>query len=190
MPTLGNLSTNEFYRGGAVPDLSLRDLIDPRGRADRRGLAVLAAILIGGQAGIYGALLASGADLNSGPAVCCHLAFGWLGLVAISKRMHDLGVTAWRLVAGAAAVVVWSFAVSLAIIFGFGEDAVTPGGPGLIAIMAAALVPLAAVTLWLHCARGEPHTNRFGPVPGPLGFSLPLATRGEHHTRSGLANPA
>ncbi len=164
-------------RGGVVPNLSLQDVIDPRGRADRRGLAVLAAILIGGQVGIYGALIASGADLNSGPAALVHLSFGWLGLVAISKRMHDLGVTAWRLVVGAIGMIIWSVAGSLAILFWFGEEAVTPGGPGMIAMMAAAIIPLAAVTLWLHFARGDVGENRFGPVPGPFGFSMPKAAR-------------
>lgn len=164
-------------RGGVVPNLSLQDIIDPRGRADRRGLAVLAAILIGGQVGIYGALIASGADLNSGPAALVHLSFGWLGLVAISKRMHDLGVTAWRLVVGGIGMIIWSVAGSLAILFWFGEEAVTPGGPGMIAMMAAAIIPLAAVTLWLHFARGDVGENRFGPVPGPFGFSMPKAAR-------------
>ena len=171
-----------------MPNLSLKDVIDPRGRADRRGLAVLAAILIGGQAGIYGALIASGADLNSGPAALVHLIFGWLGLVAISKRMHDQGVTAWRLVAGAIGLIVWSCACSLAILFWFGEEAVTPGGPGMIAMIVAAVTPLAAVTLWLHFARGDLGENQFGPVPGPFGFSMPKAAR--RPPNAPIASPA
>lgn len=173
-----------------MPNVSLQDIIDPRGRADRRGLAILAAILIGFQGGIYGALIAAGADLNSGPALVFHIAFGWLGLVAISKRMHDLGVTAWRLVAGAIGMIVWSVAGSLAILFWFGEEAVTPGGPGMIAIVAAAIIPLAAVTLWLHFARGDLGANRFGPVPGPLGFSMPKAARRAPNARVPVADLA
>ena len=151
--------------------LSTLDFFDPRGRIDRQGLIIFAAVLIGAQAGVYGAFWLFDASTASGLACASHGLFLWLGLAAVSKRLHDLNLSAWRLAAAAAGCLVWCFVFSLAIVFVLGEEAFTTSDTGMIVATIGALTPLAALTVWLHWARGEAKDNRFGPAPGPLGFS-------------------
>ncbi len=151
--------------------LSTLDFFDPRGRVDRQGLIIFAAVLIGLQVGAYGALWMNVIDLDCGVALVLDVFFGWMGLAAVSKRLHDLNLSAWRLAAAMAGCVAWCFVFSLAVVFVMGEDAFVSGGLGMIVAMTGALAPLAALTLWLHCVKGHKTDNRFGPMPGPSGFS-------------------
>ena len=151
--------------------LSTLDFFDPRGRVDRQGLIIFAAVLIGLQVGAYGALWMNGIDLDSGLALVLDALFGWMGLAAVSKRLHDLNLSAWRLAAAMAGCIAWCFVFSLSVVFLMGEDAFITSGSGMIVAMTGALAPLAALTLWLHCAKGHKADNCFGPMPGPSGFS-------------------
>ena len=91
-----------------VDNFSTLDFFDPRGRANRKGLAVFAAVLIGAQAGVYGTMLATSFDPMSGPAWVFHFLFCWLGFVAIAKRLHDIGYGSRRLILAAIAMAVWT----------------------------------------------------------------------------------
>lgn len=157
--------------------VSAIEFFDPRGRASRKGLAVMAAILIGGQGGVYSALLATGVGLDGPVAGVFHIFFLWLGIAAGSKRLHDLDVSAWRLAAAVAGAVAWCFSLAFIITLIVGEDEVAPGHIGFTLAVIGALAPVSAATLWLHLAKGKSGDNRYGPEPEASGFSRPWPAR-------------
>jgi uncharacterized membrane protein YhaH (DUF805 family) len=165
-----------------VSEFSAIDILDPRGRADRKGLIVLAAVLIGAQSGVYGTIFATGLRLPLGTELAVNAVFFWLGFVAIAKRMHDLGLSSTRL--GMVFLAWMTLAVASGIAAGYflGEDAMLPGSPGFLIAAAVVMLPAIAATLWLHCAPGVEGANRFGPAPGISGFSRP-----RHNTEPRLA---
>lgn len=154
-----------------MSDISAIDLFDPRGRADRQGLAILAAVLIGGQFGVYGALEAWGVSLEGHLAGVFHTFFLWLTIVAISKRLHDVGVSGWRFAGAAMAMALWIFAQAFTVILTMGEDRIAVGELGFTITLLGSFLPLMAAAVWLHCAKGNPGDNTYGPAPGPSGFS-------------------
>lgn len=156
-----------------MQDFSAIDLFDPRGRANRKGLAIIAAVLAGGQLGIYGTSLATGLGLNDPPLTVFHSLFLWLGVVAVAKRLHDLNFSAWRLAGAAAAMLAWCFVLAAGFAFTWGEDAMVPGRMGYALAALGSLAPLVLATIWIHCAKGGRGPNRFGPAPGVFGFSHP-----------------
>ena len=176
--------------GLCMTGLSTLDFFDPRGRIDRQGLIIFAAVLIGLQAGAYGALWMNGFYLDSGFAHAVNAPFFWMGMAAVSKRLHDLNLSAWWLAASAAGCLAWCFVFSLAVVFALGEDAFTQSETGMIVAVIGALTPLAVLTLWLHCAKGEIVDNPFGPRPGTTGFSQSWGGQAWHAAQSGPTAPA
>ena len=127
-----------------MAEFSPIDLFDPRGRVDRKGLALLAAVLIGAQSGVYGALFATGWHLPVGADVLINAVFVWISYAAVAKRLHDLGVSAARLVWATLGLVVFSLAVAFTVIFLLGEDAVMPGAIGYLLVAASVFLPVIA----------------------------------------------
>lgn len=168
-----------------MSDLKLFDIFDPRGRADRKGLILTAAVLLGAQAGVAATLYATSFTLQVPAAMAVESAFLWLGVVAVSKRLHDLGRSfksvGWALLA----MMIAAIAVAFAVMFTLGEDALLPNAPGYWAVAAAIFLPTIAATFWLHCAPGDKGPNRFGPVPDATGFSRP---HGNRRTTSSIAS--
>jgi uncharacterized membrane protein YhaH (DUF805 family) len=105
------------------------------------------------------------------------LGFFWLALAAASKRLHDLGRSAWWTLAAflGVVVVVTLIVLTAAIILGLG--ALHPSSPHFravhLATLVGATVPIFAATMWLHLARGTPGPNRYGPEPTGIGFARP-----------------
>ncbi|MGL4395007.1 MAG: DUF805 domain-containing protein [Hyphomicrobium sp.] len=171
-------------------DLLLADFLSFRGRADRRGLAVLAAIMVGAQIGIYGALSVLGHDLDSSATWLFHILFLWVASAGITKRLHDFGYSGWSLMWAMAATVVWTFGVSLAAVLTFGESAGLPGTTGFAITISGAMLPVVLATIWLHLAKGELVDNRYGPAPGATGFSMPKRHAGVDATSAQTAGAA
>jgi uncharacterized membrane protein YhaH (DUF805 family) len=151
----------------------MSDILDPRGRADRKGLIMTAAVLVGAQAGLAGASYLTNFTLTGGMALTIEGVLLWLGLVAVSKRLHDLGCGLKCLGWGLLATMSLSIAVAFTAMLLFGEDVLLPGAPGYLAVAAAVFAPVIVLTIWLHCAKGDAGTNRFGPPPDETGFSGP-----------------
>ena len=172
-----------------VDNFSTLDFFDPRGRANRKGLAVFAAVLIGAQAGVYGTMLATSFDPMSGPAWVFHFLFCWLGFVAIAKRLHDIGYGSRRLILAAIAMAVWTIVLALATAYSFGEAALVPGGLGTMIAGGGTLIPGLAATFWLHFKRGDEGANYYGAAPGPLGFTRP-PQRSRRQINEGVAKLA
>ena len=151
----------------------LFDIFDPRGRANRKGLIILASILLLAQACLHGGCLLTGRELQGQASWVIHSLFVWLGTTALSKRLHDLGISAWWILWSAIGVFIWTFIVSFAVVLTLGFEAVEPGGTGMMIAMPVSFAPILALTIWMHFALGDENSNMFGPVPGETGFSKP-----------------
>ena len=147
-------------------------LFDPRGRIDRKGLLLLAVALLALQA-VFAVALATGMmDIHGAPALIIKTTFLWIAIVAASKRLHDLGRSAWWIAIAFVSMIVWGIVAVLAVYPVFGRDMLVPGSAGYVAALALNMVPILAATLWMHFARGETVENRFGPAPDVTGFSM------------------
>lgn len=151
--------------------VSFIDIFDPRGRADRAGLAVLDVLLTAAQAGAYAAMLALETPLSGPASLVIHSLLGWTAVAAVSKRLHDLGLGSRPVLIALAGYVLWSLVLTFAAVGAMGETGLAPGSIGLIIVMAGMGLPLAAFLVWIHVAPGEPRDNRFGPVTGAAGFA-------------------
>ena len=157
--------------------VSFIDIFDPRGRADRAGLAVLDVLLTAAQAGAYAAMLALETPLTGPASLVIHSLLGWTAIAAVSKRLHDLGLGGGPVLIALAGYLLWSLVLTFAAAGAMGEAAFEPGSIGLIMVMAGMGLPLAAFLVWIHLAPGEAHDNRYGPVTGAAGFAQGYAKR-------------
>ncbi len=148
-------------------------LFDPRGRCNRKGLLVIACVMLAVQICLAIGLWQAGASLGSPIVAVLKATFIWLALAAASKRLHDLGLGTLWIGAAFLGLLVWSMISVMAVMAVFGTDVFNAASPAFATVMAANMVPVIIVTLWLHFAKGEDGENRFGPPPGPDGFSMP-----------------
>lgn len=146
-------------------------MFDPRGRCDRKGLLVIALVLLVLQA-LAGLLYWLGIVQDGGPAMrIAEVMLVLMAFAATSKRLHDIGLSAWWLLAGLGGMIVWSVVLAVALVLSVGATALQPGSSGFATAIAGTMLPAFVVTLWLHLAKGEAGDNRFGPAPELLGFS-------------------
>lgn len=148
-----------------------RQLVDPRGRCNRQGLLALTLVALTVQA-VGGTLLAlAGKPLDGALAMSLNAPIFWIGAMAVLKRLHDMGRTGWWVLAMSAAWIVWAFVATFLAVAIVGQGAIAEGSVGFWIIFAAIVLPAFGGLLYLHAAPGEAATNRYGEVPGPLGFS-------------------
>ena len=157
-------------RLGRLANLAV-ELIDPRGRCDRKGLLVLAVLLLVLQAALALAQLIGGFDLESTAGTAAKAVFLYMACAATGKRLHDTGRTAWWILGVIAAVVIWTIGLSIAAALSLGPDALEPDGFWSMAILTATCLPVLGLLMWLHVAKGQTCPNRYGPVP--RGWGLP-----------------
>lgn len=150
-------------------------LADPRGRCDRKGLLMVALALIAVEAVVAGVVVAAGIGLDHPGLLAVKLACLWVATAVVSKRLHDLGMSATRMLWASLGVIVWSTVLALVSMFWFGDAGMEPGMAGYNLAVAGTALPVLMMTLWLHFARGEAGSNRFGPEPAVNGFSHPVA---------------
>ncbi len=152
-------------------------LLDPRGRCNRKGLLIIASAMLGVELILLGAFWGFSLSLTGPAASALKLLFCWLAITACSKRLHDLGRSAWNLAWALPVTIFWTLATALAFAFGLGLESLMPRSPWYPLAIGASMLPVVAATLWLHLARGNPGSNRFGPEPEGLGFSGPMPRR-------------
>lgn len=165
----------ELFGDAAMPAALCLLLIiaDPRGRCNRRGLAVLALALLAVQTAAVASIWAAGAPLDGPVAIALKLGFVWLALAAASKRLHDTGRSAWWIVWCLVGILVWSTILATALLIALGDRILAPGSGGFETHFILTMLPVIAATLWLHFAQGETCANRFGPCPEGHGLSQP-----------------
>jgi uncharacterized membrane protein YhaH (DUF805 family) len=139
-------------------------LVDPRGRADRRDFLHAAIVLFAFQGACFGVIVLLGAAVNGPWLLPANLAFVYMAYAATSRRLHDMGRSAWWMPMAIAIWLVAGFVVALCLALILGSDALTPGERGFWLVFACLLsVPLAAA-IWLHVTPGSDGPNRFGPA--------------------------
>lgn len=152
-------------------------LCDPRGRCDRKGLALVALVLLPAQVVFGIAIVAAGLSWHHPAVVAGKLVFLWIAIVAGVKRLHDLGLRGWWMLVGFVGYLVWSVVVGIAAIALFGPGAVVPGSFALSLVVALNALAMLGALLYLHFAKGQSGPNRYGPPPGPLGFAGALPSQ-------------
>jgi uncharacterized membrane protein YhaH (DUF805 family) len=158
-----------------APELA-RQLVDPRGRCNRQGFLALAITLLALQTLIGLGLALFGVAMNSPLAIALNAPLFWVGGMAVLKRLHDMGRTGWWVLAGLIAWVVGAISVSVLATLAFGPLA--HGSGAFWVLFAMITVPAFGALLYVHAAPGEMQANRYGAVPGPLGFA-PASQRRE-----------
>jgi uncharacterized membrane protein YhaH (DUF805 family) len=148
-------------------------LVDPRGRCDRKGFLIAATLLLSAQGLVALGLWLCGLGLDGWIGLAANLGFCWLGYAAVSKRLHDLGRSGWWFAAGAIAWLAASMVFAVGVAVAAGPAQLAPGTPTHHAVFAGMLLPILAALVWLHMAAGERAANRYGPVPADFGFSRP-----------------
>ncbi len=149
----------------------VQTLLDPRGRCNRRGLLIIASTMFAIQVGLAAAFWGVGVSLQGPVATVFKILFCWLALSACSKRLHDLGLSAWRLAWALPVTVLWTLGVAIAFVLTLGLESLMPRSPWSLLAVGCSMLPVFAATLWLHLARGNSGPNRFGLEPGGVGFS-------------------
>lgn len=154
----------------------VRMFLDPRGRAGRKGFLTASMAILGVE--ILGSVLIYGGGLSADHAVIAGLKgmLLWMCAVALIKRLHDLGYSAWMLLVAGAAVAAWVALFVTGFIAVAGMAAVEAGSVGFMVLNAGAMAPALAGLLWLQFAAGVPHFNRHGAVPDASGFAYGTAT--------------
>lgn len=149
-------------------------ILGPRGRCDRKGLLLVAIAVVGLQAELalalrLGWLEQDGLGVALGGALVMVLCFS-----GTTKRLHDIGLSAWWILAGLAGLVGWSVVLGLLLAVTAGPAALHPGSFAFVLAIIGVMIPAFAGTLWLHLTPGMPGDNRYGPEPDSLGFSFLL----------------
>ena len=155
-------------------------LIDPRGRCNRRGLLVAASLLSALLAAVGWVVWTSGVDLASPLALTLYAISGWVAFAAVSKRLHDLGRSTWWV---PTAILVWlagAVSLAVAVILVGDPEILAPGTASYWLAVGVMVAPPVISAVWLQVAEGEPDDNRFGPTPAASGFSMP-ADAGHWH---------
>lgn len=154
----------------------LKASCSPAGRINRKGFLYLALIILALQAFTYGMVFGLGLQADTPALRIFDLATLWICLTAAAKRLHDTNRGAIWLLYAAAGSLAFSVFIIVAAILSLGPAVLQPGSPFYVWLIAIATLPAFAATLWLHFAKGDETTNRFGPAPDHTGFSAaPIA---------------
>ena len=145
--------------------------LSPRGRCNRLGMLLVSQCVASIEIGLFFGFLAAGWTAQGAAVELLKLCCLWLSFASFSKRLHDLGHSAWWLIGGAASLTLWLVFLTGAFAILGGPGALNPGSPLTNAIVIPVVLPVVGVILWLHLSPGQTEENIFGPVPTVLGFS-------------------
>jgi len=151
--------------------------LDFSGRCNRRGLLVIAVVLLALQLLLATIVWLAGVPGSHPFVQLLQFVFFWLSLAAAAKRLHDCGLSAWWLLAGALGLMGCCFIVTIAAVALLGPMTLAPGNLGFIVAIAVTMALGVAMTTWLHLMPGMARDNLYGPTPDESGFSRPLRAR-------------
>ncbi|RTL72173.1 MAG: DUF805 domain-containing protein [Hyphomicrobiales bacterium] len=141
-------------------------LVDPRGRANRRDFLHAAIALFALQCLCLAGIALFDPQAQGLWLLPVNLAFAYMACAATSRRLHDLGHSAWWMPAAVAIWVVVGFVTAFGLALILGHHALAPGEPGFLLTFACLLAAPLAGALWLHLTPGDGGSNQFGPPPG------------------------
>src|SRR5262245_28689841 len=149
----------------------LVNILDPRGRCNRRGLLIAALVMLAVEAGTGAWLWLAGGSLDDPIALAIKAMLVYAAISAAAQRLHDTGRSAWLIPWALLGIVVWAFTLAIAAMLALAPEQMQPGERGFNIVFGGVLLPMLAMLLWMHFAPGEPRSNRFGPVPRGHGFA-------------------
>jgi uncharacterized membrane protein YhaH (DUF805 family) len=157
-------------------------MIDPRGRCNRQAMTVLTVAFVIIQLASMVLANAIGGDIGVALFWTINAPILVVGLVAVVKRLHDIGLSGWWAPAAATLWIVAAFIAALVMVLIAGPDrmtkAVEEGGALYWLVFSFVFVPAFGGFIWLHSTPGTAGSNDFGPLPGNDGF-------GPGHRRNG-----
>ena len=160
-----------------TPQFLLTVFLDPRGRCDRRGLLTVAGSLLALQAAALGLAWTGALAPEGDVGALLGILFIWGAIAATSKRVHDIGLSAWWIGGSFLAVMMSTAVMAIGLMCLLPQAAFEPGETGYLVVVAGNALPIFALCIWLHCVKGQAGPNRFGEEPGPLGFSVPAVSQ-------------
>lgn len=149
-------------------------MVDPRGRCNRQAMTVLTVAFVVIQ--VLSMLVANaiGGDLGVAIFWIVNAPIMVLGLVAVVKRLHDIGISALWAPAACSLWILAAFVATLALTMIVGPDRMTVIVEEKSAlywvVFSFVFVPAFGGFIWLHVTPGTTGSNQFGPLPGPDGF--------------------
>ncbi len=138
-------------------------LVDPRGRCNRTDFLYAAIAMFVLQTAFFGLLWRLTGEFDHVSVLPANMAFVWMGYAAVSRRLHDLGHSAWWMPAAIAAWLGCGFVLALLLMLAMGVERMFPGSPLFWIVFSCLLAPPFLAALWLHVTEGEQGSNRFGP---------------------------
>jgi uncharacterized membrane protein YhaH (DUF805 family) len=138
---------------------ALRFCLDPRGRADRQDMVIVATAMIAIE--IWVAVYPSVNGWWSMQGAIRALAT-WVAIATTIRRLQDCGKAWWWLPLGFAYQCMWMAVLVIGTLVFGGSTAFAPGSITLLVLMAFVMMPVLGAALWLHLTPGELHTNQFG----------------------------
>lgn len=161
-----------------LPRVALH-LLDPRGRCNRTDFLYAAIAIFALQVAFFGLLWQLTARFDHVTSLPANAAFVWMGCAAISRRLHDLGRSAWWMPASVGLWLASGFVLATLLTLILGPERMFPGAPAFWLVFGCLLAPPFAAALWLHLAVGEEGANRFGPPGlGDASFNAPADDTG------------
>jgi uncharacterized membrane protein YhaH (DUF805 family) len=151
----------------------LREVADPRGRCNRKAFLTIALAFLAVQCAVAGLFWLFGIETNNTTNLLLNAPILWIGSTVCFKRLHDVGRSGWWL---PGAFVIWfvTVLISLALIsIALADDALDPGKPAFYVAFITITLPVFGALLWLHTAPSVTIANKYGPVAGPMGLSMP-----------------
>ncbi len=149
-------------------------MIDPRGRCTRQAMTILTVAFVVVQ--LLSALLANaiGGDIGVTIFWIINTPVLVIGLVAVVKRLHDIGLSGWCAPAACSFWIAAAFAATLVLTLLVGPDrmatVVAEKGALYWLVFSFVFVPAFGGFIWLHSTPGTVGSNRYGPLPGDDGF--------------------
>ncbi len=151
----------------------LREIADPRGRCNRKAFLTIALAFLVIQAIVAGLFWQFGIETSNTMNLALNAPILWIGSTVCLKRLHDVGLSGWWL---PGSFLIWFTTVilSLALIsLMLDETALDPGQPAFYVAFAAITLPVFGALLWVHTAPSVAGANKYGPIAGPNGLSMP-----------------
>jgi uncharacterized membrane protein YhaH (DUF805 family) len=149
-------------------------MIDPRGRCNRQAMTMLTVAFVVIQIGSMVLANAIGGDIGVALFWAINAPILVIGLVAVVKRLHDIGLSGLWAPAACTLWIMAAFVATLAMTLIVGADrmATVVEEKGFLywVVFSFVFVPAFGGFIWLHSAPGTPGSNPFGPVPGNDGF--------------------
>jgi uncharacterized membrane protein YhaH (DUF805 family) len=151
----------------------LREIADPRGRCNRKAFLTIALAFLAIQFAVAGVFWLFSIETDNTTNLLLNVPILWIGSTVCFKRLHDVGRSGWWL---PGSFVIWftTVLISLALIsIALADNALDPGQPAFYVAFATITLPVFGALVWLHTAASVETANKYGPVAGPLGLSMP-----------------